>query len=115
MLVGGEGSRKISHCHGLYGVAWVCNASAATPASHYASLFKSSYNDEAKANNWPYRISWISCVASSTRGYYDCGVKTKLVRGSRVQCGVIVIDTGFDVLVNHLVPCKNLAPPTNTA
>ena len=30
MLVGGEGSRKLSRCHGLYGVAWVCNATAAT-------------------------------------------------------------------------------------
>lgn len=101
-------------CIPLLALVLACTALAGvSPASHYARLFRSTYNAEATANHWPYRITWIACTGSQEgRGYFDCGVKIILAHGSKVQCGVIVIDTGFDVLVNHLVPCSSLKPRT---
>lgn len=93
-----------------------------TPAQAAAG-FKGSYNCEGRwathdCRPTTHRITAMACqVSRAMRGYFDCEIK--LVRRHASQkplCGVIVIDTGFDVIENdHLIPCSTLNKPATTA
>jgi hypothetical protein len=77
-------------------------------ADHYALLFKQTYNSESKAEHRKWRIERIECSWSShVRDGLDCKVKlNQPIEGSR--CGVIGIDTGFNLYFSHGVRCSKV-------
>lgn len=87
-------------------------AASLTPAQ-VASAFTKEYNGE----HTPYRILSMTCWRSKVdpRSYFDCYLKIARRDGqSKPMCGVIVTDTAFDVLENHIVRCVTKTPTHTT-
>jgi hypothetical protein len=97
MLVGGEGSRKLSRCHGLYGVAWVCNAQAAVNPQAFGIYWAHQFDKAAYKLHRPWRIIAIGC-RNEGEAVYVCAATMRNVRTHATLCVGLAIGSSGQVL-----------------
>lgn len=98
-------TRKPSRCHGLYGIAFVCNASAAaTPAELFGRAWENGMNQYGAAAHKPLRIRGIRCVQDG-EAVFICRMYVVDIVRKRIACMTATIGTSGQVLSSRLYRC----------
>ena len=115
VLGGGNVVKRTARCHGIYGVAWVCSASASpSHAQMIGNAWERGMNLYGEEHRNPYRIKHIVCDPDG-EALARCKFAVVDVVKQRVACMSALIATDGRVFQPKTIRCDYLQPTGTTA
>lgn len=101
MVILGGGSHRIHRCHGIYGIARVCDAHASISPQAFGVHWAHQYNQAADRLHRPWRIIAIGC-RNDGEAVHICSATMRNIHTLATYCIGLAIGSSGQVLgVTH--------------
>lgn len=101
MLTDGYSGATPSRCHGLYGIARICNAAAAINPQAFGVYWAHVFDRNASRLKRPWRIIAIGC-RNDGEAVYICAATMREVKTHAVLCvGLVIASSGQILQAQH--------------